>query len=261
MATLQKDTCALSIIIINYKTPDLTLSVVNMLDLSPETELIVVDNSPTSELKDNLSQKKQLTYIKNSKNIGFAAAVNQAANQSRGEWLVLLNSDTKTDIKALQKLITIAEKHDAQVAAPQLVHDNQVEKSVGYFDSFTKHPLNSIFARPRAIEAHSNEPIWVDLATGGVLLIKRTLFNDIGQFDALQFFMYFEDIDLSYRLKQAGISILHVPEVKIEHLGGKSADQDKIQKQKNYQHSLQNYLAKHKGKVILRLNNLIHAFS
>ena len=93
------------------------------------------------------------------------------------------------------------------------------------------------------------------------MLIHKSVFEKIGLLDDKKFFMYFEDIDFSYRLHKAGIKVLYCPKIKIIHLGGASSDQDTRQKNKNYQHGLQTYLNKHRGSVICWINNIFHCLS
>jgi len=119
-----------------------------------------------------------------------------------------------------------------------------------------------LFARPRFLHCQNiDRPSVVDFLTGAVMLIHRSVFDIVGTLDDKNFFMYFEDLDFSYRLHEAGIKILYCPEVKIIHLGGASSDQDTRQKNKNYQHGLTAYLKKHRGDFAVWINNKFHFLS
>jgi GT2 family glycosyltransferase len=259
MADIQTRAKELSIIIVNYNTPDLVQSLLTALT-SNVFEIIVVDNSPTKALERTISTLyPQVIYLPFAQNVGFAGGVNAGIQKSTKEWVLLVNTDTTINSEQINELVEAAQKSKAEVAAPQLITGSgMAESSVGYFDSFMINPINVLFARPRLVNPDTiNATTQVDTATGGVLLIKKSVFKEVGMFDDKNFFMYFEDIDFSLRLKQKAIPILFVPTVQIKHSGGKSSDQSPDQKNTNYQKSLNNYLLKHRGRFILMLNTLL----
>jgi GT2 family glycosyltransferase len=256
MAVLQEKTSRISIIIVNYKTPELVINLVKQLGDS-EFEVIVIDNSPTNELQAQLPT--DVLYYFLNKNTGFAPANNIGIKKASADWILLLNSDIETNRTEVKRLLDIAAKSKTLVAAPQLVgKNNVVQDNVGYFDSFAKNPLNAIFIIPRFIDCKTIlETKNVDLGTAAALLIHKSVFKDVGYFDE-RYFMYFEDIDWSYQLFKNKIDVLYVPEVKFIHYGGESSKNNLNEKNKLYTKSLNAYLQKNRGYFIEKVNSLFH---
>ena len=253
----------LSIVIVNYQTDGLVLDLLRGIKSNGLIEIILVDNSPKNTLEKKLPRREDLHYLFTGENLGFSGGNNLGISKARGEWLFLLNSDTVTNNSDILRLLktTINEKY--LVSCPKLIRPNgTVQNNIGYFDKFFTNPTNKIFARPRLINCTNiSENTPVDLLTGTAMLIHKSVFEKIGYLDDKNFFMYFEDIDFSYRLYKTRIKALYCPGVKIIHLGGASSNQNSMQKNKNYQHGLQMYLKKHRGIVINYINNVFHLFS
>lgn len=247
----------LSVITINYKTDSLLLKLVKGLKMNPMVEIIVVDNSPQNTLEKSLPKRTDLTYLYSGKNLGFSGGNNLGISKAKGEWLLLLNSDTQVDTKSILKWIGVVEDSQYKASAPMLVGaDKKIQNNVGYFDNFQKNPVNYIFARPRFVEASKlTKATEVDLMTGAAMLIHRSILSQVS-LDEKNFFMYFEDIDFSLQLYNKDIKVLYTPEVKITHLGGASSDQDTRVKNNNYQLGLKSYLVKNRGYLIYYLNKL-----
>jgi GT2 family glycosyltransferase len=255
MAALQTKP-EISIIVINYNTDELVLNLLNLLDTS-RFELIVIDNSDKKTLEDKLNHYKNTRYYFMGQNLGFGRAANYGASIASTEWLFFLNSDTKGTVEQIESLLEITKKYKAQVAAPQLISQGHVENTVGIFDSFLRNPLNHLFGRPHFADCSKvKKPTFFHLATAGALLIQRQIFENKGAFDR-DFFMYFEDIDLSLRLHKNNIPVLYVPEVKIEHTGGASSKDSTI-KNDMYKQSLNTYLQKNKGSFIATINSIFN---
>jgi GT2 family glycosyltransferase len=251
-----------SMIVVNYHTPDLVLHLMSTL-YDSSLEMVIVDNSPTIELERQLARHPKAIYIKNGRNLGFAGGVNAGLKVANGEWVYLLNTDANTTPSDVLALMHTAQEHHALVAAPQLVRDDEsIEKNVGYFSSSLSHALDWLLARPRLIDPQLlTIPTNVDVATGGALLVHKSVFEKIGTFDAKHFFMYFEDIDFSLRLNSNRVSILYVPAIRVRHSGGGSSDQDLTTKTQNYLTSLHAYVLKHRGPFMAWLNTKLRLFT
>jgi hypothetical protein len=263
MANRKEKEINLSIITINYQTDKLVTDLLTKLTPKVGVEILIVDNSPTDSLRDKLPKRTDIRYYFTGKNLGFSGGNNFGLARARGEWLLLLNSDMLVTSAELLRLLDHTKRQGCLISAPRLIQpDGQIQNNVGYFDSFFKHPLNYLFARPRFLKCSSvKEPTHVDLLTGAAMLIHDSVFKQIGLLDEKNFFMYYEDIDFSYRLHQKGIPVLYDPDVKIIHFGGASSDQDTRQKNRNYQHGLNVYLKKHRSSLAPVLNSLFHFFT
>ena len=262
MAVLQKTTTRVSVVIVHYKTDELTLKLLSGLPKQTGAEVIVVDNSPEPTLKSVIKAKHpHVSYIFAGKNLGFAGGNNLGIKSARGEWVCILNSDTVTSWDSLFSLIDTAEKHSYLLAAPLLQNKGMIEHNVGYFDTVLKHPVNGLLARPRMIDTSViTRETAVNIATGAALLVHTSVFEKIGFLDDQHYFMYFEDIDFCYRLHKAGIPILYVPQVRITHYGGASSDKDPAKKNDNYLKGLDAYLTKHRGSLVRSINARLKLF-
>jgi len=263
MADQKEKKPELSIVIINYCTDDLVLNLLRKLNSRPGVEIILVDNSPVETLSKQLPKRNDVHYYFTGQNLGFSGGNNYGLARASGDWLFLLNSDTLVTTEQVLTLLSETKKSKYLASAPKLMQlDGKTQNNVGFFDSFFRNPINFIFIRPRFLNCGSTEkPTEVDLLTGAAMLVHSSVFCRVGRLDDKNFFMYFEDLDFSYRLYRAGIKVLYYPKVKIIHFGGASSDQDTRQKNKNYQHCLSVYLRENRGLLAVMLNNLFHFLS
>lgn len=262
MANREKENPILSIITINYKTDDLILDLLKGLIPDPKIELIVIDNSPQNTLEKKLPMRSDLVYFFANKNLGFSGGNNLGVSKAKGEWVFLLNSDTKVNTTDVLEMFDITINNPVLVSTAKLIQPNsEIQNNVGMFDPIWINPINYIFGRPRMLDCKNvHEDTLVDYATGTNIMVHKSVFDKIGYLDEKNYFMYFEDVDFCLRLHRESIKILFIPEVKILHYGGASSDKDIRQKNINYQDGLRSYLFKNRGLLIYYLNTLFHFF-
>lgn len=254
MEHTSQETPRISLVILNYKTDEMTFRLVEKLQ-DEDVEIILVDNSSSENLKIKVVGLSHVRYTDPGANLGFAGGVNYGIAQSRGEWIMLLNSDADADVQTIKTLLNKCLAANMKVATPRLVgNDSTIETNVGLFSGLLEHPINWLFLRPRFILPTVDTK--VHTATGGALLIHKSIIQKVGLLDEKNFFMYFEDMDYSYRLHNNGISILYVPSCVIKHIGGGSSDKNPTQKKQSYLTSLDRYLLKHRGPLVLWLNKI-----
>lgn len=263
MATLQKKTPKISIIILTYQTDNLTLNLLKSLENPKDIEILVVNNGENNLIEEEIKLNyPHVRYFFTGKNLGFSGGNNYGIKKAGGEWILLLNSDAITNTKQIEKLLNITEEEKYLVVTPKLVYkDGTTQNNVAYFDSLLKNSVNWLLARPRFLGCEKlvvNTK--VDFATAAVLLIHNSVFKKIGLFDEERFFMYFEDLDFCYRLKKNKIPILYVSNVSIIHLEGASANKQPQEKNINYNKGLENYLEKNRGLFIALINKIFHLF-
>lgn len=229
----------LSILIVNWNTRDLTLDCLRSLAaarLSVPHEIILVDNASADGSADAVAAAfPAVTLIRNAENVGFARANNQAFEASRGELILLLNSDTLVAPGQIEKLAAFLETHPkAGVVGPKLLNpDGSFQLSATpfvtpwdvYFEyaRFPRPLQPEAQKRPRRLYAF--EP-WrameVDYVIGAAFLIRRAVIDQVGLLDD-QYFMYGEEQDWCARAKAAGWEVWFDPEATVTHLGGQSA--------------------------------------
>ncbi|MGB9911230.1 MAG: glycosyltransferase family 2 protein [Microgenomates group bacterium] len=192
-------------------------------------EIIIVDNASTDNSVKIVKKLgvKELRVIENKKNLGFAKAVNQGIKKARGDYILLLNPDTKVKPGSLKNLLSFAKSHpDVGVIGAKLINpDGSIQSSVYHFPSLWRAFKEFWLGEKGAYEKYTplgEKPLEVDAVTGAVMLISRKTIKKIGLFDE-RYFMYFEDLDYCRRVKKAGLKIYYLPTVKILHHHGQSA--------------------------------------
>lgn len=182
-------------------------------------EVIVVDNGSTDGSAGYLRKfYPQDKIIELDKNIGFAPAVNLGIKQALGEYIVLLNNDTKVDKNCLKYLLQSADKIKAAgfVAAKMLQFYNpELIDSAGDYINAAGHGSN--IGRGERDSEKFNQGKFVFSATGGGCLIKRSVFKKVGLFDD-DYFAYFEDMDLCFRAQLKGFKVYFEPRAIIYHI-------------------------------------------
>ncbi|MCJ7472821.1 MAG: glycosyltransferase, partial [Actinobacteria bacterium] len=181
-------------------------------------EIIIVDNgSRDSSVSFLQSEYSQVKLIKNNKNMGFAYANNQAAKVAKGEYIAFLNNDTKVDSKWLIELLRPIYGDSETVASGSKVlsMDGKSLDFVGGMINFEGKGFQIDFGIPVERDRHFQYK-YLPFVNGGAMLIKRDIFLDAGGFDE-DFFAYYEDVDLGWRLWVLGYKIIFAPESIVYH--------------------------------------------
>lgn len=243
-----------SIIIINYKTKELTANCLNSLFILPDSqgkEIILIDNASNDGSIEYLEKEfgNKVKLIKNEINLGFAGANNQGAAIAAGKYLIFLNSDTivKEDIfQNIDKLFSLDEK--IGIISPRLMMENNEPQptSFGRFPTLWRLITREGLRKPKIKPGTKN--IEVDWVSGCCLAIRQSIFKQLDGWDE-QFFLYYEDVDLCKRVKKAGYKVVVNLESQITHLGGKSLALNKERK-KYYYEAQDYYFMKHYGIII-----------
>jgi hypothetical protein len=230
----------LSIIIVNYNTEEelfqcilsITQSRINV-----EYEVIVVDNASKKGSLSRVKNTFNIRTIQNTKNVGFARAVNQGIHHSKGKYILLLNPDTVVEQNTIQTLLDwIKEKKDLGCVAPAITYpDGKLQPSVRSFPTFIKvffgrrslltrlFPNNPITRSYLLLDMDYTKPQEVDWVTGACLMTRKDILNEVGLLDE-RFFLFVEDADFCYRLKEHGYKVYYIPNVKVIHKFGAATD-------------------------------------
>lgn len=239
----------ISIIIVNYKTPLITLACLESIEKHcrrEDYEIILVDNSSTeadAEMFKAREMAGRLKLIVNRENRGFGAANNQAAGAAYGELLFFLNNDTvvKKDILPAIKE-SFAEEKSLGVLSPRLFLSDSSAQPYAYGQFLD---LAGLMKPGQIAEPKSDVAFPVDWVSGAALVVRRELFDRLGGFDE-KFFMYFEDMDLCKRAKESGCEIKVLPKVQVTHLVGASRE-GKAKQKRDYYDSQDYFFRKHYG--------------
>jgi GT2 family glycosyltransferase len=222
----------LSIIIVTFNSfPYIRLCLRSILDQARDMdyELIIVDNDSKDETCEIIEKEfPQVILIQNGFNAGFAKANNLALRRAKGEFVILINPDTIWGRGDLKKAIGFLKEHPGvgALGCRIVLKDGSRQKSLGNFPTLMKE-LKETFYLPRLFPRSpwmsgvyiyddflSSRPVdWVSCT---FFLGDRGLMSEVGFFDE-RYFMYYEDIDLSKRIRGKGREIYYYPEIEITH--------------------------------------------
>ena len=229
----------ISVVIVNYNVKD---AVDNCIASIYKTlgnltaEIFFVDNNSIDGSAEHISSKyPEVIVIANKKNLGFSKANNIALKRVQGKYILILNPDTVLEEKTFHKLIAFCESYDKTGAiSSKLILANgkldyacrrsfptpsvAIPRIIGLSKIFSKSRL---FGKYNLTYLDENRTSEVDAICGAFMFIPKTVLDKTGLFDE-DFFMYGEDLDLCYRIKQNGYKIYYYPEVTTIHIKGES---------------------------------------
>jgi N-acetylglucosaminyl-diphospho-decaprenol L-rhamnosyltransferase len=268
----------LSIVIVSWNVCDLLRECLSSIAASNDfcfegsqrnAEVIVIDSASTDASIDMVQEQfKWVRSIEARSNVGFSKGNNIGIEASQGQFVLLLNPDTRIVDSALSSMVTYLQTHpEVGVVGPKLLNsDGTTQSSRRRFPTFWTAIFESTwferFAPRRVLDRYyfrdvdENSPASVDWVTGAAFLVRREVIDNVGVFDE-SFFMYSEELDWQRRIKDARWQIAYLPEAVIVHHGGKSSDQVVPQRHIRFQTSKIRYFRKHHGLLIAGLIRLI----
>ncbi|MCK6582762.1 MAG: glycosyltransferase family 2 protein [Anaerolineales bacterium] len=188
-------------------------------------EIILVDNGSTDDFADCIQEKypdPEIRVIALEKNLGFAAANNIGARLARGKWLALLNADAFPEPDWLEKLLQAAEENpEFSFFSSRQIQANAPDLLDGAGDAYHVSGLAWRRYYNHKEQEYGNQLEEVFGACAAASLYKRDEFLAVNGFDE-DYFSYFEDVDLSFRLRLAGGRCLYVPQATVYHVGSAS---------------------------------------
>lgn len=235
----------LSVIIVNYNVSYFLEQCLRSVDQAMENvdgEVWVVDNASVDDSVEMVKQKfPHVHIIANSENVGFSKANNQAISACSGEYVLLLNPDTVVEESTFTKTLDFMDSHpEAGGLGVRMVDGkgNFLPESkrglptpeVALYKMFG---LNKLFPRSRRFGKYhlsylpENEVNEVDVLAGAFMMLRKQALDEVGLLDET-FFMYGEDIDLSYRITMGGYKNYYYPKTTIIHYKGESTKKQSV---------------------------------
>ena len=211
----------LTIIIVIYNSTD---KIIDLLQQLHNFEIIIVNNGKNEHIISRIKAHKNVkSIISKKKNIGFGRGVNFAFENIDSEYFLVLNPDISIDENDIIKLLEIIiNDKSCGIVSPLITSDSD---SYGAFPEKGKgvdRNLNQIKCSKMLDENVPSGHCCVDVTKGCVLLINSEYFKRIGMFNE-KFFLFWEEIDLCKKLRQAELSVILAPEIKVIHEEGTSS--------------------------------------
>ncbi len=264
----------LSVIVVNYNVKyflEVCLHSVLRAAEGMDAEVIVVDNNSA----DNSCQMVRAHFpsvilIENKDNKGFSKANNQGVAVAKGEYILFLNPDTLMPENFLEKTLGYMDAHpEAGALGPRLIDGKgqfapdakksfpslsvAIFKTTGINKIFSK---SSYFNKYYAVHVGERETAAVDVLSGCCMLVRKSAMDAAGgPFDE-DYFMYCEDVDLSYRIEKAGYKNIYYPEVDLVHYKGESTRKMTLSYVRIFNEALVTFVKKHYTKKEARMFGL-----
>lgn len=260
---------AVSVIIVSYNSRNYLYDCLASIETEPFEQVLVVDNRSSDGSVEMVKQGfPWVKLIVSKMNGGYGAAANLAVAQCSSEYILLLNPDTVLKPGALWALSEHLDRSpQAAVVGPQLVNMDGT-RQISCFEFPT--PLETLkketslarliwhpskFSSSEIVDGSMQMAQSVPWVLGAALAIRRVAFDAVGGFDP-SFFMYFEEVDLCYRLRQAGWQTHYEPGAVIMHIGGASTKRQRADMVRQLYKSLCHFYHQHYSssqKIQLRL--------
>ncbi len=198
-------------------------------------EVIVVDDGSADETAERLAQIEGIVAHRNERNLGFVGSCNAGAALANGEYLVFLNNDTQVAPNWLDALLDTFDRHPrVGLAGAKLVYpDGRLQEAGGIVFSDGSGWNYGRFGDPR--DPAYNHVREVDYCSGAAIAIARALFAQLGGFDLRYAPAYYEDTDLAFQVRAAGLRVLYQPASTVFHFEGITAGTDTASGIKQYQ--------------------------
>lgn len=235
----------LSVVIVNYNVKYFLEQCLHSVEKAIEgidSEVFVVDNNSVDGSVEMVAEKfPWVKLIANTENTGFSVANNQAIKIAKGEYILLLNPDTLVELDTFSKSVEFMDQHpDAGGLGIKMVDGNGrflpeskrglPTPTVAFYKIFG---LSSFFPKSKTFGQYhlgyldKEETHVVDVLSGAYMMMRRETLDKTGLLDET-FFMYGEDIDLSYRITKAGYNNYYYPGARIIHYKGESTKKSSI---------------------------------
>ncbi len=258
----------LSIITVNYNVKEFLQNLIHSIHKAAGSltyEIIIVDNASSDGSVDFISQKfPEVKLIANDRNLGFGKANNQGLKIAKGNYILLINPDAIVSEDTFTNMISFFESHPSvglagcKILNPDGTLQLACRRSFpGPWTSFCKvtglsnlFPNSRLFARYNLTYKDENESYEVDAISGSFMMMKREVYEKTGGFDE-DYFMYGEDLDLCYRIQQAGYKVYYVHETQIIHYKGESTRRSGLDETKFFYDAMHLFVKKHLSSSLL----------
>jgi len=255
-----------SVIIVNYNVKyflEVCLHSVLRAGRNMPVEVIVVDNNSKDGSCDMVRERfPQVVLVENKDNKGFSKANNQGVAVAQGEYILFLNPDTVMPENFFDKMVAYMDAHpEAGCIGPRLIDGKgqfapdgkksfpslsvAIFKTTGINKLFPRSPY---FNKYYAVHVGERETAEVDVLSGCCMMARHSVIKEVGGAFDEDYFMYCEDVDLSYRIQKGGYKNVYYPEVDLVHYKGESTRKATLSYVRIFNEALSTFVKKHYSK-------------
>jgi N-acetylglucosaminyl-diphospho-decaprenol L-rhamnosyltransferase len=224
-----------SVVVVDFHAGAHLKQLIDSLDGEAVGTIIVVDNSTVGATAESLAGHGNdvVEILEAERNAGFGAGVNLAMTRAEGEFVVVSNPDVVVAPGAVSRLLeAVAADESLAIAGPAIFEDDgSIHQSARAFPSVRRSGLQAfagllrpgghLAERYRRKNWQASAERYVDWVSGAFFVVRRAAFDAVGGFDE-RYFLYVEEVDLCWRLQQAGWKVAYVPAAHVTHTGGVS---------------------------------------
>jgi len=229
----------MDVVVVNHNTRELLRACLESVFANNPAQVVVVDTGSSDMSADMVaSEYPEAELIADDSNPGYGASANQGVSRCQDEYILILNSDTRLHAGALRALSDYFDTASrAGLVGPLLTGDNGVTQQSDFrmlayhsaaglllYETSASKLRDRILSVFNLEASGSGKPGKVEWVVGAALAVRRDAFMEVGGFDE-DFFMYSEEVDLCYRLRQAGWEIHFAPVTAVVHVRGASTKQ------------------------------------
>lgn len=213
-----------AVIILNFKLKEATLQCIKSVQQSsfPDLKIVVVDNNSGDDLEEALPKDKNLTFIQTEANLGYTGGNNigiRKALDLGADYVWILNPDMEVSKTAISNLVQACSEPKVGIVGPKIFFSDRktIWYAGGIFDMANIIGSHKGVDQPDSAKFNQDEE--TDFVTGGAMMVKSEVFQQIGLLDE-RYFLYYEDSDFSFRAKKAGFKLMYSPEAVVYHANG-----------------------------------------
>jgi GT2 family glycosyltransferase len=247
-----------SVVVVSHNTRDVLACC--LAEVVPRGhEVVVVDNGSTDGSPELVREQFPSARLVEAENRGYGAGMNAGMAVASGDWFLILNSDAWPVGDGIERLVAFAERDSrVGIAGPRLSNeDGTLQRSVRGVPTLWRLATEYFFLRKLAPRSRALNSFYaggfdhssareVEVVMGAVMLARRTAIEAVAGFDE-DFFMFSEETDLCYRVRQAGWKVVFTPAAEFVHLGGATTQLDWGPMFREQLRGQLRFLAKHRG--------------
>jgi GT2 family glycosyltransferase len=245
----------LSVSIVNTNSRELLLACLETLR-GTSAEIVVLDNASEDGSADAVRERfPDVRVIAQARRAGFGANHNTVIRAANGRYVYVLNEDTTAGDWAFDRIVAYLDAHPRVAAlGPRLVYpDGRLQDSAWRFPTPLVSTVGLLTVGKLGVkQSHGEQPHPVDWVTGAALILRREALDEVGLFDE-EFFLYSEEVDLQFRLRQAGWEVHYFPDATVVHHESQFSAEIPERRINEMWRSRHRYWRKHHGSVGARV--------